>query len=190
MTQRKILMKILGVIGSDFGPFSRLIISSEDESVLTSFVVVVQSLSHFWLFVTPTPHPPPWTAEYKASLSFAISKSLLKLMSIEWGMPSNHLILCCPLLLLPSIFPSMSVFSNESVLSITWPKYWSFSFSISLSIEYSGLICFRTDLSGFLAVQETLKNFHQYHNWKASILWCSAFFMVQLAHPYMTTGKP
>ena len=96
MTQRKILMKILGAIGSDFGLFSQLIISSEDESVLTSFVVVVQSLSHVWLFVTPTPHPPPWTAECKASLSFAISQSLLKLMSIEWGMPSNHLILLPP----------------------------------------------------------------------------------------------
>ena len=118
MTQRKILMKSLGVIGSDFGPFSQLILSSEDESILTAFVVV-QSLSH----PDSLRRPPPWTAECKASLSFAISQSLLKLMSIEWGMPSNHLILCCPLLLLPSTFPSMSVFSNESVLSIMWPKY-------------------------------------------------------------------
>ena len=118
MTQRKILMKSLGVIGSDFGPFSQLILSSEDESILTAFVVV-QSLSH----PDSLRRLPPWTAECKASLSFAISQSLLKLMSIEWGMPSNHLILCCPLLLLPSTFPSMSVFSNESVLSIMWPKY-------------------------------------------------------------------
>ena len=103
-------------------------------------------------------------------------------------MPSNNLILCCPLLLLPSIFPSIRVFSNESVLPIWWPKYWSFSFSISPSNEYSGLISFRTD-GFYLAVQGTLKSHHQHHSSKASVLWCSAFFIVQLSHPYMTTGK-
>ena len=110
-------------------------------------------------------------------------------MSIESVMPSNHLILCNPLLLLPSIFPSIRVFSNESFLYIRWPRYWSFSFSISPSKEYSGLICFRMDWLDLLAVQETLKNLLQHHSSKASILWHSAFFIVQLLHPYMTTGK-
>ena len=114
---------------------------------------------------------------------------LLKLMSTESVMPSNHLILCRPLLLLPSIFPRIRVFSNESVLRIRWPKYWSFSFNISPSNEYSGLISFRIDWFDFLAVQGSLKNLLQHHSSKASILQCSAFFMVQLSHPYMTTGK-
>ena len=113
----------------------------------------------------------------------------LKLMSIESVMPSNHLILCGPLLLLPSIFPNIRVFSNESVFHIRWPKYWSFSFIISPSVEYSGLISFRMDWFDLLAVQVTLKSLLQHHSPKASILWCSAFFMVQLSHPYITTGK-
>ena len=117
------------------------------------------------------------------------SQSLLKLMSIELVTPSNHLILCCHLLLLPSIFPSVRVFSNESVIHIRWPKYWSFSFSISPSNAYSGLISFRMDWLDLLAVQGTLKSLLQHHSSKASILWCSAFFIVQLSHPYMTTGK-
>ena len=145
--------------------------------------VVVQLLSHVWLFATP------WTAARQASLSITNSQSLLKLMSIELVMPSNHLILCRPLLLLPSTFPSIRVFSNESVLSIRWPKYWSFSFSISLSNEYSGLISFRTDWFDLLAVQGTLKSLLQHHSSKTSILQRSAFFTVQLSHPYMTTGK-
>ena len=117
------------------------------------------------------------------------SRGLLKLMSIESVMPSSHLILCCPLLLLPPILPSIRVFSNESVIRIRWPKYWSFSFSISPSNEYSGLISFRMDWLDLLAVQGTLKSLLQHHSSKASILWCSAFFTIQLSHPYMTTGK-
>ena len=143
----------------------------------------VQSLSHVWLFVTP------WTAARQASLSITNSWSLLKLMFIESVMPSSHLILCRPLLLLPSIFPSIRVFSNESVLHIRWPKYCSFSFSISPSNEYSGLISFRMDWVGLLAVQGTLKSLLQHHSSKASIFRCSAFFIVQLSHPYMTTGQ-
>ena len=130
-----------------------------------------------------------WTAAHQASLSFTISWSLLKLMSIESVTPSNHLILCRPLLLLPSIFPSIRVFSNESVLCIRWPKYWSFSFSISPSNEYLGLLSFRIYWFDLLVVQGTLKSLLQHHSLKASILHCSAFFMVQLSHPYMTTGK-
>ena len=144
---------------------------------------VVQSLSCVRLFVIP------WTAARQAPLSFTISQSLLKLMSIELVMPSNHLILCRPLLLLPSIFPSIRVFSNESALLIKWPKYWSLSFSISPSNEYSGLISFRIDWFDLIAVQGTLKSLLQHHDSKASILKCSAFFMVQLSHPYTTTGK-
>ena len=125
----------------------------------------------------------------QASLSITNSQILLKLMSIESVMPSNHLILCHPLLLPPSIFPSIRVFSNESVLHIRWPKYWSFSLSISPSNEYSGLISFRMDWLNLLAVQGTLKSLHQHHSSKASILWRSAFFMVQLSHSNMTTGK-
>ena len=130
-----------------------------------------------------------WTAACQASLSITNSRTLLKLMSIESVMPSNHLILCRPLLLLPSIFPNITVFSNESVLHIRWPKYWSFSFSVSPSKEYSGLISFRMDWLDILAVQGTLKGLLQHHSSKASILQLSAFFMVQLSYPYMTTGK-
>ena len=143
----------------------------------------VQLLSCVQLFATP------WTTARQASLSITNSQSLLKLMSIESVMPSNHLILCSPLLLLPSVFPSIRVFSNESGLCIRWPKYWSFSISINLSSEYSGLISFRMDWLDLLAVQGTFKSLLQHHSSKASILWCSAFFIVQLAHPYMTAGK-
>ena len=143
----------------------------------------VQSLSHVRVFVTP------WAATCQASLSIAKSQSLLKLMSIEFVMPSNHLILCCPRLLLPSIFPNIRVFSNESVLCIRWPKYWSFSSNISPSNEYSGLISFMMNWLDLLTGQGTLKSLLQYHSSKASILQCSAFFIVQLSHPYMTTGK-
>ena len=142
----------------------------------------VQLLSH-------VQHAAPWTAAHQASLSITNSRSLLKLMSIESVMPSNHLILCHLLLLPPSIFPSIRVFSNESVLHIRWPKYWSFSFSISPSSEYSRLISFRMNWLNLLAVQETLKGLLQYHSSKASILRRSAFFIVQLSLPYMTTGK-
>ena len=144
----------------------------------------VQSLSHVWFFETP------WTAAHQASLSITNTWSLLKLMSIESVMPSNHLFLCHPLLLsLLSIFPSIRVFYNESVVCIRWPEYWSFSFSISPSNEYSGLISFRMDWVDLLAVQGTLKSLLQYHSSKASILQCSTFFIVQISHPYMTTGK-
>ena len=129
----------------------------------------------------------PWTAPQQASLFFTISRSLLKLMSIESVMPSNHLILCRPLLLLPSVFPSMRAFSTELALCIKWPKYWSFS--ISPSNEYSGLISFRIDWFDLLAVQGTLKSLLQHHSLKASFLCCSAFFMVQLSHLHITTGK-
>ena len=131
----------------------------------------------------------PWTAARQASLSITNSQSLLKLMSIELVMLSNHFILCCPLLLLPSILPSIRVFSNESALHIRWPKYWSFSFSICPSNEHSRLISLRMDWLDLLAVQGTLKSLLQHHSSEASILWCSAFFMVQLSCPYMTTGK-
>ena len=143
----------------------------------------VQLLSCAQLFATLR------TAACQASLFITNSQSLLKFMFIKSVMPSNHLILCCPLLLLPSIFPSIRVFSNESVLHIRWPKYWSFSFSISLSNEYSGLISFRMDWLDLLAVQGTLKSLLQHHSSKASILMFSAFFIAQLSHPYMTTGK-
>ena len=143
----------------------------------------VQLLSRVQLFLTQ------WTAVGQSSLSIANSRSLLKLMSIGSVMPSNHLILCCPLLLLPSIFPSFRDFSNESLLPIRWPKYWSFSFSINPSNEYSGLISFRIDWLNLLAVQGTLKSLLQHHSSKASILQCSAFFMIQLSNPYMTIGK-
>ena len=131
----------------------------------------------------------PWTAAHQVSLSITNSRSLLKLMSIESVMPSNHLILYRPLLLLPSIFSSIRVFSNESALLMRWPKYWSFSFSISPSNEYSGLISFSRDWLDLLAVQGTLKSLLQHHSLKASILRCSAFFIVLLSYPYMTTGK-
>ena len=126
-----------------------------------------------------------WIAARQASLSITNSQSLLKLMSIELVMPSNYLILCHPLLLLPSIFPSIKVFSSESVLRIRWPKYWSLNFSISLFSEHSGLISFRIDWLDLLAVQGTLKSLLQHHNSKASIFHCSNFLMVQLSHPYM-----
>ena len=131
----------------------------------------------------------PWTTACQASLSLNNSWSLLKLMSIESVMPSNHLILCQPLLLLPSISPSIRVFSNESALRIRWPKYWSFSFNISPSSEHPGWISLRMDSLDLLAVQGTLKSLLQHHSSKASILQCSAFLMVQLSHSYMTTGK-
>ena len=140
-------------------------------------------LSHVPLFVIP------WTVACQASLSTTNSWSILKLRSKVLVMPSKHLILCCPLLLPPSISPSIRVFSNESVLHIWWPKYWSFSFSTSPSIEYSGLIFFRMDWLDLLAVQGALKSLLQHHSSKASILQCSTFFIVQLSHPYMTTGK-
>ena len=135
------------------------------------------------------PTATPWTAARQASLSITNSWSILKLMSIESMMPSNHLILCRPLLLPPSIFPSIRVFSSESVLCIRWPKDWSFSFSISPSKEYAGLISFMMDWLDLLAVQGTLKSLLQHHSSKASILQHSAFFLVQLLHPHMTTGK-
>ena len=144
---------------------------------------VVQLLSRVQLFATP------WTAAHQAHLSFTISWSLLKLMSTESVMPSSHLILCRPLLLPPSIPPSIRVFSNESTLRMRWPKYWSFSFSISLSKEHPGMISFRMDGLDLLAVQGTLKSLLQQHSSKASVLRCSAFFTVQLSHPYMTPGK-
>ena len=143
----------------------------------------VQSLSHVRLFATP------WTAACQTPLSTTNSWSLLKLMSIESVMPCNHLILCHRLLLPPSIFPSIRVFSDVSVLPIRWPKDWSFSFNISPSKEHSGLISFRVDWLDLLAVQGTLKSVLQHHSSKASILLRSAFFIVQLSHPYMTTGK-
>ena len=131
----------------------------------------------------------PWTAAHQAFLSITTSQSLFKLMSIKSVIPSNHLILYCPLLLLPLILPSIRVFSNESVFLIRWPKYWSFSFSIISSNECSGLVSFRIDWLDLLAVQGTLKSLLQHHSSQASILWHSAFFRVQLSHPYMTTGK-
>ena len=157
--------------------------SRQGNDIKNSFVVVFQSLNCVQLFASP------WTAAHLASLSFTISLNLLKLMSIESVMLSNHLIFCHPLLLLPSIFPSIRVFSNESALCIRWPKYWSFSFSISLSNEYSGLIFFSIDGFDLLAVQETFKSLLQHHSSKVSVLQCLAFFMVQLSHPHKTTGK-
>ena len=154
----------------------------KDNSIMPQYFSSVQ-LSCIRLSATP------WTAAGQASLSITNSRSLLKLMSIELVMPSNHLILCRPLLFLPSIFPSIRVFSNDSALHIRWPNYWNFSFSISASNEYSGLISFRMDWLDLLAVQGTLKSLFQHRGSKASILWCSVFFIVQLSHPYMTTGK-
>ena len=152
-------------------------------SVVSVQFISVQLLSHVQLFATL------WTAACQASLSITNSRRLLKLTSIESVMPSNHFTLCRPLLLLPSIFPSITVFSNESALRIRWPKYWSFSFNISPSNEHPGLTSFRMDWLDLLAVQGTLKSLLQHHSSKALILWCSAFFIVQLSHPYMTTGK-
>ena len=148
-----------------------------------TFTSSVQSLGCVQLFATP------WNAACQASLSITNSQSLLKLITIESVLPSHHLILCCPLFLLPSIFPSIRVFSNDSVLQIRWPKYWSFSFSINPYNEYSGLISFAIDWFDLLAAQGILKSLLQHHSSKASILRCSAFLMVQLSHLYMTTGK-
>ena len=148
-------------------------------SLLT--IIVVQSISRVWLWLN-------WNAACKSSLSLTVSRSLLKPMSIKLMMPSSHLILCPPFPFLPSIFPSNMVFSNESALCIRWPNYWSFSFSLSPSNEYLGLISFKIDWFDLLAVRGTLKSLLQHHNLKASILQCSAFF-VQLSHSYMTTGK-
>ena len=150
---------------------------------MSCFFSLVQTLSCVQLFATP------WTVARQASLSITNSRSLLKLMFIESVMPSNHLILCHPFLLSPSIFPSIRVFSNESALHIRWPKYWSFSFNTSPSNEYSGLISFRMDWLDLFAVQGTLKSLLQHHSSKASILRHSTFFTVQFPHPYMTTGK-
>ena len=147
---------------------------------IEAYATSVQSLSHVWLFASP------WTAACQAFLSITNSQKLL--MAIELVMPSNHLILCHPLLLPPSIFPNIRVFSKESVLHIMWPKYWSFSFNISPSNEYSGLTSFRMYWLDLLVVQGTLKSLLQHHSSKASILRCSAFFLVQLSHPYMTIG--
>ena len=154
-------------------------------SLILTLIFSVQLLSRVQFFATP------WTAAHQASLSIADSWStnLIKLMSIESVMPFNHLILCRPLLLLPSIFPSIRIFSNESILHIRWPKYWSFSLSISPSNEYLGLISFMTDWLHLLAAQGTLKSLLQHYSSKASLLWCSIFFMIQLSHPYMTSGK-
>ena len=143
----------------------------------------VQSHGCVWLFATP------WTAACQASMSITNSWSLLKFMSIESVMPSNHLILCRLILLQPSIFPSIRVFSSESVLHIRWPKYWTFSFNISPTNEHPGLISFRMDWLDLLAVQGTLKSLLQHHSSKTSTFWRSAFFIVQLSYPYMTTGK-
>ena len=151
--------------------------------IIRTPVSSVQSLSRVWLFVTP------WTTAHQASLSITNSRSPPKPMSVDSVMPSNHVILCRPLLLLPSIFPTIRVFSSESVLRIRWPNYWNFSFSINSSHEYSALTSFRMGWLGLLAVQGTLKSLLQHHSSKASILRHSAFFIVQLSHPYMTTGK-
>ena len=163
------------------GELSFLIITDTLDCIL-NILSSIQSLSQVWLFITT------WTAARQASLSITNSQSLPKLMSIELVTPSNHLILCRHLLLLPSIFPSIRVFSNESALCIRWTKYWSFSFNISPSNEHSGLT-FRMDWLALLAVQGTLKSLLPYYRSKASILWCSVFFIVQLPHSYMTTGK-
>ena len=160
-----------------------MIISINVEKAFDIQFSSVQSLSRVWLFANP------WTAAHQASLSITNSQSPPKPMSIELVMPSSHLILCRPLLLLPSIFPSIRVFSNESALRIRWPNYWSFSFNISPSNEHSGLVSFKMDWLDLLAVQGTLKSLLQHHNSKASILRHSAFFLVQLSHPYKTTGK-
>ena len=152
------------------------------EKAFLKDVSSVQSLRHVWLFATS------WTATCQASLSITYSGGMLKLMSIKSVMWSHHPIVCRPLLPLPSIFPSIRI-SNESAFHIRWPKYWGFSFSISPSNEYSGLISFRIDWFDLLAFQGNLKSLLQHHSSKASVLQCSAFFMVQLSHPYMTTGK-
>ena len=155
-------------------------IASFIELYSVCFISSVQLLSRIQFFATP------WTTTHQASMSITSSQRLLKLMPLELVMPPNHLILCHPLFLLPSILPSIRAFSNESVLHIRWPKYWSFSLSIS---EYSGLISFRMEWLDLLVVEGTLQSILQHHSSKASILWCSAVFTIQLSHPYMTTGK-
>ena len=152
-------------------------------SVQIYVVLVVQSPSHIQLFATP------WTAPYQASLSLTISRSWPKFISIASGMPSSHFILWCPLILLPSNFPSISDFSNELAVYIRWPKYWSFSFSLSPFNECSRFISFKIDWFDLLAVQGTFRTLLQHNSWKPSILWCPAFFLVQLSQPYLTTGK-
>ena len=164
----------------------RIICSSSVKNVIDNFIVQFSSVQ---LLICAQIFATPWTVACQESLCITNSQSLPKPMSIESVMPLNHLILCSPLLLLSSIFPSIRVFSNESALRIRWPKYWSFSFNISPSSEHSGLISFRMDWSDLLAVQGTLKSLLQHHSSKASILWRSAFSIVQLSHPYMTTGK-
>ena len=171
-----------------YNPTFEVVVVTKWDHVYKAFIQSLnisslQSLSCVQVFATP------WTAACQASLSITNFWSLPKLMSNESVMPSSHLILCHPLLLLPSIFPSIRVFSIESALHMRWPKYWSFSFNISPSSEHPGLISFRMDWLDLLAVQGTLKSLLQCHSSKASILWCSAFFIVQLSHPYMTTGK-
>ena len=167
----------------EFKSRTYLVLLDSVACLLKSHFSSVQSLSHIWLFATP------WIAARWASLHIINSQSLLKLMSIELVMPSSHLILCYPLFLLPPIPPSIRVFSNESTLRMRWPKYWTFSLSISPSNEHVGLISFRMDWLDLLAIQGTLKSLLQHHSSKAPILRHSAFFTVQLSHPYMTTGK-
>ena len=164
-------------------PHVAVSLSSLPSPFLSDWFSSVQSLSHVWLFATP------WITAHQASLSIINSRSSLRLTSIEWVMPSSHLILCRPLFFLPQIPPSIRVFSNGSTLHMRWPEYWSFSFSISPSKEIPGLISFRMDWLDLLAVQGTLESLLQHHSSKASILWPSAFFTVQLSHPYRTTGK-
>ena len=164
-----------------YSPWSRKELGTTELPI--PLISSVQLLSHVQLFATPR------TAARQASLSVTNSRSLPKFMSIELVMPSNHLILCCPLLLLPQVNPSIRVFSNVSTLCMRWQKYWSFSFSFSPSNEYPGLITFRMDWLDLLTVQGTLKSLLQHHSSKANILQCSAFFTVQLSHPYITTGK-
>ena len=176
-------MSSLRFSGPVFPPVMIICILFSLQHCILNQSVQFSQLSRVQLFVTP------WIAASQASLSISNYRSLLKLMSIESVMPSSRLILCCPLLLLPPIPPSSRVFSEESTVRMRWPKYWSFSFSISPSSEYPGLISFRMDWLDLLAVQVTLKNLLQHHSSKASILWRSAFFTVQLSHPYMTTGK-
>ena len=178
-------MNPVSVISPQCLSSSANIITAQKSIYLINWIefFVVQSLSCVQFFATP------WTAACQAPLSITISWSLLRFMFTESVMPSNHLILYRLLLLLPPVFPSIRVFSNESALRIRWPKYWSFSFSISPSNEYSGLIFFRIDWFDLLAVQGTLKSLLQHHNSKASILWHSAFFMIQLSHLYMIIGK-
>ena len=176
-------MSPFGMCSIFYNLSSILVTESDDTLDIYSKISSVQSLSCVWLFVTP------WTAERQASLSITNSQSSPKPMSIESVMPPNHLILCHPLLLLPTIPLNIRVFSNESALHIRWLKYWSFSFNISPSNEHPGQISFRMDWLDLLAVQGTLKSLLQHHSSKASILWHSAFFIVQLSHPYMTTRK-